>query len=231
MRYRYLYMVTLMIFCLIMSACDTASSQVTLPSPTNTHAPITTQIPKKQPSPTTIVTPTAKAIAVYIGSNASAFQALYGPNGDTSLKGSINWTLSETEWFSITFDTSSHHVYDLDHHFYPANQLDNHQQDNVSFAVAQKTCSRFMPPDSTLISVNKVKPDPDLTDGVQYVYKSQWLANQLDASWFYFDEGTGTMSDKRNTPVDPGTYTLFAVGNNQSGYEMCFLTTGVNWPY
>jgi hypothetical protein len=89
----------------------------------------------------------------------------------------------------------------------------------------------FMPPDSVLVSVKKNKPDPDLTDGIQYVYKSAWLARQLDASFFYIDEGAGTMLNVRNNPVDPGTYTLFYTGTEQTGFEMCYLTTGINWPY
>ncbi len=32
-------------------------------------------------------------------------------------------------------------------------------------------------------------------------------------------------------PVDPGTCTLFSLGDAQTGYEMCFLTTGISWPY
>lgn len=71
------------------------------------------------------------------------------------------------------------HVYDLDYYFYPASQLDNHQQDNVSFEVARSICSRFIPPDSKLISTNANKSDPSLADGLQYIYNSRSTKNSV----------------------------------------------------
>lgn len=228
-------LLTILILCgcvsLLVTACDVApTGNIPVAKPTQ-KALASSPTTLAQVTSTTAPTPTPNNVAAYLGSDVSAFQALYGPRGDSSLKGSIIWTLSKTQWFDINFDPAQQHVYDLSHYFYPASQLDNHQQDNVSFEVAHQTCSRFMPPDSVQVSINKTKPDPGLADGVQYIFKSKWLANQLDASWFYFNEGTGTMSDKYNTPVDSGTYTVFYIGGEQSGYEMCFLTAGINWPY
>src|SRR5579884_1881133 len=207
-------------------------------SSNSSTASVVTQPPPTQVDNDSQTTPTVTSnrtkynseVKAYLGSNVSAFQALFGSQGDTKIKGAIIWTLSQKEWFSLTFDSSNNHVYDLDYYFYPASQTDNHQQDNVSFEVARNICSRFIPPDSKLISTNANKPDPSLADGLQYIYKSKWLSQQLDASLFYFDEGAGTMNNKLNTPVDPGTFTLFYIGNEQMGYEMCFLTTGINWP-
>lgn len=233
-RWVYLWLIFMY---LLVSACDALPSSDSSPNSIvaatqNTPVHQTSPTPKNysvHPTPTT--TSNMGHVRAYLGSDISAFRTLYGQNGDTSLKGTIIWTLSHTEWFTLTFDTSNNHVYDLDHYFYPATQPDNHQQNNVSFDVARNTCIRFMPPDSKLISTNNNKPDPSLTDGIQYIYKSAWLARRLDASWFYFDEGAGTMNSKLNTPVDPGIFTLFYIGNEQTGYEMCFLTTGINWPF
>lgn len=119
----------------------------------------------------------------------------------------------------------------MNYYFYPAEDVANSQNYTVPLAVVRAACDGFKPPDSVLLSVKTNKPDPDLAPGIQYVYKSAWLSRQLDAYWFYFDEGIGTMAAKRNTPVDPGIYTLFYLGTAQTGYEMCFLTTGINWPF
>jgi len=224
------------LMCLLVSACDALPSTPSSGSSPTSTVTLTPSIPvnnhpKSTPTTSSNRTPYNNQVKAYLGSDASAFRALYGSHGDTTLKGTIIWTLSQTEWFTLTFDTINNHVYDLDHYFYPSSPAANHQQDDVSFDVARKTCSHFIPPDSVLISVKNSKPDPALTDGIQYVYKSAWLAHQLDALWFYFDEGTGSMLVQRNTPVDPGIYTLFYIGTEETGYEMCFLTTGVNWPY
>lgn len=245
-----IFALLMMISCIATATCiitaigssNLASLSTPIPPAQANHTVLSIS-PKVTPVPTVthrpIVTPTKLPVAgqnniqtkAYLGSDVSAFKALYGSHSDSNLKGSLIWQLTSTQWFDITFDTTNNHIYDLSHYFYPATQAANHQQDNVSFAVARNTCSRFMPPDSVLISVKKDKPDPDLTNGIQYIYKSDWLAHQLNASLFYIDEGGGTMLNLRNNPVDLGTYTLFYIGTEQTGFEMCYLTTGINWPY
>src|SRR5207244_1141972 len=97
---------------------------------------------------------------------------LYGVHGDKGLKGTVIWNLSSTHWVTITYDDTNNHVYDLSYYFYPADQGTNHEQDNVSLDVARSTCEKFRPPDSVLLSVHSSKPDPDLSSGIQYIYKS-----------------------------------------------------------
>ncbi len=221
---------------LFVSACDTAPSSNSSSSTPVTRSTLTVSvvhaIPSVRAAPS--VHPTFSVqhqqVHAYIGSGVSAFEALYDTQGDKGLKGIVIWTLSSTHWVAINYDDTNK-VYDLSYYFYPADQEASHEQDNVSLDVARSTCEEFRPPDSVLLSVHSSKPDPDSASGIQYIYKSNWLAQQLDASWFYFDEGTGTMLNKRNAPVDPGTYTLFALGDAQTGYEMCYLTTGIDWSH
>src|SRR6266702_5574249 len=126
-RSRRVYLWLVLIW-LLASACDALPSTASSgSSPTSSVAVTPSALISHQPktTPTAIVNKTQYngQVKAYLGSGVSAFRALYRPHGDMSQKGTIIWTLSKTAWFTITFDDSNNHVYDLDHYFYPATQL------------------------------------------------------------------------------------------------------------
>ena len=184
------------------------TTQTSLPSPTPTHT-----IP---PTPTPSPTPTPIPIALHLGDNLARFEQAYGKHND-SYDDAYAWIKKPKDpYFEINTDTPGGNTYEITQHYYVlSNPLG---QGDVSLSVAQADCEKYKPTDSKLVSK---QINQGGAPGIQYIYTSESLTNQLKPDDF---------TDDNNKPVPAGTYTLFYLGTPSTGYEQCFLQAGVRWP-
>jgi hypothetical protein len=182
------------------------------------------------PTPAKVPLPTSNpAIHVYLGSSIDEFKQAYGSSSSSSGI-HYSWKGQNEAWLSVTIDDYEENgpAYDVTQYFNAP--FDTSGKHNVSLDIAKSACEKFKPSDSQLLRT-EINTPQDRASGIQYIYKSQALANQLDPMWFYADADGEPNVPVRNTRVDPGIYTLFYIGDTTKGYEQCFLTTGINWPF
>ncbi|MBO0784140.1 MAG: hypothetical protein J2P37_35485, partial [Ktedonobacteraceae bacterium] len=102
---------------------------------------------------------------------------------------------------------------------------------NVPLSQAKKVCEGFRPLDSQLVRTKRQPRTAGLPDGIQYIYVSKVFAQVVnDDNEFRDTETTETGPDGALPTTAPGTFTLFYLGNDSTGYGLCFLTVGINWP-
>lgn len=202
-----------------------------------TLMPKSTPMPKSRPAkvsqtpmPKSTLTPVAYA---YLGNNVSVFKQAFG-NPSNIWKDHYTWDHRDGSWLAVSTDgkdSSFHHgndgVYDISQNFNPP--MATKEEHNVSLSVAKSVCEKFKPTDSQLLRTETHEPEGG-APGIQYIYKSKSLSRQIDPMWFYANALDESNVPPQNTPVEPGTYTLFYEGSNAGGYDVCFLTTGINWP-
>ncbi|GHO50905.1 hypothetical protein [Ktedonospora formicarum] len=211
----------------VMSACQASSNTNTQTQNLRITATRTSTRPPS-PSPTPSSTSTAKKppMIPHLGDNLSAFEKAYGKYTDEYVHAYMWIKKPKDPYFEIIADRPHGNIYEITQHYYVLENPPN--QGNVSLQIAQKACEQYKPTDSKLL--RKITKPTVLggAPGIQYIYMSRSLASKLDSDDFINYQ----LNDQNKfDSVQPGTYTLFYLGSNATGYEQCFLQAGINWPF
>ena len=207
------FMLPLLLAAVLFTSCsDQKSPATTIITPT---------IQSKVLAPTSLLSPTPIPQLPILGDNLAAFEQAYGKPSDT-LGYSYMWITSPNDpYLEMSTDQPNGNAYEITQHYYLLKNPIG--QGNVSLGVAQAACEKYKPKDSQLISktIHTQRDQGGLAPGIQYIYRSTTLIDKLSPGYFVADDGS---------QVAPGTYTLFYLGTDATGYEQCFLQAGVNWP-